>query len=56
MAYIDVGYSLQWCTRKLVVREANTIASKSQQLKVTNIALVIKSEIEKIREQIQNIE
>ena len=37
-------------------REANTIASKSQHLKVTNIALTIKSEIEKIREQIQNIE
>lgn len=37
-------------------REANTIASKSQHLKITNIALTIKSEIEKIREQIQNIE
>jgi uncharacterized protein (TIGR00255 family) len=37
-------------------REANTIASKSQHLQITNIALTIKSEIEKIREQIQNIE
>ena len=32
MAYIDVGYSLQWCTRKLVVREANTIACKTTDL------------------------
>lgn len=37
-------------------REANTMAAKSQNLKVTSIALSIKSEIEKIREQIQNIE
>ena len=32
VAYIDVGYSLQWCTRKLVVREANTIACKTTDL------------------------
>lgn len=37
-------------------REANTIASKSQTIEVTNLALKIKSEIEKIREQLQNIE
>lgn len=37
-------------------REANTMAAKSQQLHVTTIALAIKSEVEKIREQIQNIE
>jgi uncharacterized protein (TIGR00255 family) len=37
-------------------REANTIASKSQNLQITTPALLIKSEIEKIREQIQNIE
>jgi uncharacterized protein (TIGR00255 family) len=37
-------------------REANTMTSKSQNLEMINYALVIKSEIEKIREQIQNIE
>jgi uncharacterized protein (TIGR00255 family) len=37
-------------------REANTIASKVNDLELTNIALDIKSDIEKIREQVQNIE
>lgn len=37
-------------------REANTMGAKSQNLHVTNLALTIKSEIEKMREQIQNIE
>ena len=37
-------------------REANTICSKSNDIEVTNDALLLKGEIEKIREQIQNIE
>ena len=37
-------------------REANTICSKSNDIVVTNDALLLKGEIEKIREQIQNIE
>lgn len=37
-------------------REANTILSKSSDLEVSNIAIDLKTEIEKIREQIQNIE
>jgi uncharacterized protein (TIGR00255 family) len=37
-------------------REANTIGSKANDIDVTNMMLDIKSEIEKIREQIQNIE
>lgn len=37
-------------------REANTIGSKSQNLEITKTVVDIKSEIEKIREQIQNIE
>ena len=37
-------------------REANTICSKANFLEITNTALDIKSEIEKIREQVQNIE
>jgi uncharacterized protein (TIGR00255 family) len=37
-------------------REANTIGSKSQDLEMTQASLAIKAELEKIREQIQNIE
>ena len=37
-------------------RETNTICSKSSYLELTNVALEMKNEIEKIREQIQNLE
>ena len=37
-------------------REANTVGSKSISIEVTNTALEMKCEIEKIREQVQNIE
>ena len=37
-------------------REANTIASKAGSLSVTQEALNLKKEIEKVREQIQNLE
>lgn len=37
-------------------REANTIGSKAQDIAITKIVVDLKSEIEKIREQIQNIE
>ena len=37
-------------------RETNTIGSKANDLGITSIMLEIKSEIEKIREQVQNIE
>lgn len=37
-------------------REANTIGSKANDIEITNIMLEMKSEIEKIREQVQNIE
>lgn len=37
-------------------REANTIGSKANDIQITNVVLDIKSEIEKIREQVQNIE
>ncbi|MCH5159260.1 MAG: YicC family protein [Clostridiales bacterium] len=37
-------------------RETNTICSKSSYLDLTNVALEMKNEIEKIREQIQNLE
>ncbi|MEI8215686.1 MAG: YicC/YloC family endoribonuclease [Eubacteriales bacterium] len=37
-------------------REANTIGSKANNIEITNVVIEIKSEIEKIREQVQNIE
>ncbi len=37
-------------------RETNTIGSKSGSLEITNMVIEIKTEIEDIREQIQNIE
>lgn len=37
-------------------RETNTICSKSNDLKVTGYALELKNEIEKVREQVQNLE
>lgn len=37
-------------------REANTIGSKANDITITNYMLEIKSEIEKIREQVQNVE
>ena len=37
-------------------REANTICSKACNIAITDTGLKLKSEIEKIREQIQNLE
>lgn len=37
-------------------RETNTICSKSNDLEVTRLGLALKNEIEKIREQVQNVE
>ncbi len=37
-------------------RETNTICSKSNDLTITNYGLMLKNEIEKVREQVQNIE
>ena len=37
-------------------REANTICSKSNDITITQTALLLKNEIEKIREQVQNLE
>ena len=51
----EVGKQLDFLTQELN-REANTIASKTQNLIVKESALQIKSAIEKIREQIQNVE
>jgi uncharacterized protein (TIGR00255 family) len=51
----DVGKRLDFLTQELN-REANTISSKTNNLIVKEAALGIKSEIEKIREQVQNVE
>ena len=51
----EVGKRLDFLTQELN-REANTISSKTTNMKVKENALAIKSEVEKIREQIQNIE
>ncbi len=50
-----VGRKLDFIVQEMN-REANTIGSKTTDLEVTNIIIEIKSDIEKIREQIQNIE
>lgn len=50
-----IGRKLDFIVQEMN-REANTIASKVSDLELTNIALDIKSEIEKIREQVQNVE
>lgn len=50
-----VGRKLDFLVQE-INREINTIGSKAQDLKITGIVVDAKSEIEKIREQIQNIE
>jgi uncharacterized protein (TIGR00255 family) len=37
-------------------REANTIGSKANDAEVTSAVVTVKSELEKVREQIQNLE
>lgn len=51
----DAGRRLNFILQEMN-REANTINSKSISTEVTNLGIKIKEEIEKIREQIQNIE
>ena len=51
----DAGRKLNFIPQEMN-REANTINSKSISTEVTNYGIKIKEEIEKIREQIQNIE
>ncbi len=49
------GKSLDFLTQEML-RETNTIASKAADLKITQLSLQIKGELEKIKEQVQNIE
>ena len=50
-----IGRKLDFIAQEMN-REANTILSKANDLEVSNLAIELKTEIEKIREQIQNIE
>ena len=50
-----VGKKLDFIVQEMT-RETNTIGSKAQNVEIAHIVVDIKSEIEKIREQIQNIE
>lgn len=50
-----VGRKLDFLIQEMN-RETNTIGSKANNLKITQIVVDIKSELEKIREQVQNIE
>lgn len=51
----SIGRKLDFLMQEMN-REANTIASKANDYTITSYAVELKSEIEKIREQIQNIE
>ncbi len=50
-----VGRQLDFMMQEMN-REANTIASKANSYQITDHAIILKTEIEKMREQIQNIE
>ena len=50
-----VGRKLDFIAQEMN-REANTILSKANDLATSNIAIDLKTEIERLREQIQNIE
>ena len=51
----SIGRKLDFIAQEMN-REANTILSKANDLEVANHAINLKTEIEKVREQIQNIE
>ena len=51
----SVGRKLDFIAQEMN-REANTILSKSGDREISDRAIALKTEIEKIREQIQNIE
>lgn len=50
-----IGRKLDFIAQEMN-REANTILSKANDLEISNIGIDLKTEIEKVREQIQNIE
>ena len=50
-----IGRKLDFLVQEMN-REANTIGSKANDIAMSNLVISLKAEIEKIREQIQNIE
>jgi len=58
LTYVDsydvLGKRLTFLIQELF-RESNTIASKSEVVEINKIVIDIKSELEKIKEQVQNI-
>jgi uncharacterized protein (TIGR00255 family) len=51
----EIGKRLDFILQEMN-REANTILSKSNDLAISDAAIVIKTEVEKLREQVQNVE
>lgn len=51
----DVGKTLDFIVQEMK-REANTIGAKSLEIEIAQLVIEVKTEVERIREQIQNIE
>ena len=51
----EIGKRLDFLLQELN-REANTVLSKSTEVSIKDAGLVIKAEVEKLREQVQNVE
>ena len=52
---IAVGKNMDFLAQELF-REANTVNSKTQDMKIVKYVLAVKGEIESIRQQVQNLE
>ncbi|MEW5766444.1 MAG: YicC/YloC family endoribonuclease [bacterium] len=50
-----IGRQLEFLSQE-VAREVNTISAKTSNLKITQLTLKMKNELEKVREQLQNVE
>jgi uncharacterized protein (TIGR00255 family) len=50
-----IGRKLDFIAQEMN-REANTILSKANNLEISDVGINLKTDIEKVREQIQNIE
>jgi uncharacterized protein (TIGR00255 family) len=51
----EVGKKMDFLLQEMQ-REANTILSKTTHLEITRAGVAIKADIEKLREQVQNVE
>ena len=50
-----MGKRLEFLVQE-ILRETNTIGSKSASIELTRTAMAVKTEVEKVREQVQNLE